>query len=81
MSDIFQLSIRTVYNKVVSNNPIYLNANNDTTIMEIKQKLCIIENIPIEQQRIVFMGMSTESNRTLSDYNINKDSQLYLLTK
>ena len=58
-----------------------LNVQTSDTIKSIKAKIEDKEGIPLEQQSLGFSGKNLENSSTLSDYNIQEGSILYLSLK
>ena len=82
--DLFELRKRNAFNifiKALTGKTIYLQAEGDDTIEFLKSLVNIVEGIPIDQQRLIFVGKQLEDNRLLDDYKIQKDANLHLVLR
>ncbi|KAK1591553.1 hypothetical protein Q3G72_009474 [Acer saccharum] len=74
--DKFQISVITITGKIIT-----LDVFQSSTVANVKELLSRLEDIPVNQQRIILNRSVPEDSGTLASYSIDKESIIHMMLK
>ena len=71
----------TLYYILYSGSVVAVDISPGDTVGQVKHKIFLKEDIPPDQQQLIFSGMSLSDDHMINTYNIQRDSTVHLVIK
>ncbi len=72
----FQVFVKTLTGKTLA-----LDIGPENKVEDVKLLIQLEEGIPWKEQRLIFAGKQLEDGRTMNNYNMSKESSIYLVLR
>jgi hypothetical protein len=70
-----------IFVKTIAGKTIQINIALTSTVAQLKAAIALKENVPVDQQRLLFAGKQMEDTAVLSDLGVEKDSTIHLVMR
>lgn len=74
-----EVNAMQIFVKTLTGDTITLEVESSDTIEAVKEKILVKNGYQVDRQKLKFYGVELQEGRTLSDYNIQKDSTIHLI--
>lgn len=78
---LFNLPKKTLYIKTQTGKKTIINCPYNTSVLSMKDTIENIEGIPVDQQRLIYKGKTTEDNKYISYYKIKDNDTIDIILR
>ena len=70
-----------IFVKTLTSRTMSFDVDSSNKVSKLKEQIALAEGIPSDQQRLVYCGEQLEDERTLADYNVQKETTIHLILR